>query len=121
MKYHKHQPYRKNNGFWSCRVCRWEFASYPNKDTCPGILRIERANDDYKTADQWKKLGYEVIIPEGKHWSTPDACSIVHSTTRYDYYHRRNVRKIGAGSNTASTGQAASGSQSDDNSNAACR
>lgn len=105
MKYHKHQPYRKNNGFWSCRVCQWEFASYPNKDTCPGILRIERANDDYKTVDQWKKLGYEVIIPEGKHWSTPDACSIVHSTTRYDYYHRRNVRKIGTGSNTACSGQ----------------
>ena len=60
----KHQPYRRNDGFWSCGVCKWKFATRPSKDNCPGVLRIERANDDYKTKKQWRKLGFELIPDE---------------------------------------------------------
>jgi hypothetical protein len=89
----KHKPYRKNNGRWSCSVCRWEFLTRPNKDNCPGILRIEKANDDYKTKKQWKKLGFELVIPEGRDYTRADAVSIIHSTDWHRYYHRDHVRK----------------------------
>ena len=84
----KHQPYRRNDGFWSCGVCRWKFATRPNKDNCPGILRIERANDEYKTMKQWNKLGFVVVVDK------PDAVSIIHSTDWHAYYHRDHVRQI---------------------------
>lgn len=92
---HKHQPYRKNNGFWSCSVCHWEFQTRPNKDNCPGILRIERANDEYKTVKQWRKLGFEVIkSDDDPELPRPDAVSIVHSTDWHVYYRRDHVRRI---------------------------
>lgn len=91
---HKHQPYRRNDGFWSCSVCRWKFATRPNKDNCPGILRIECANDEYKTIKQWRKLGFEVVIPEGRDFARPDAVSIIHSTDWHLYFRRNHVRKI---------------------------
>ena len=93
----KHQPYKKNDGAWSCRVCHWRFDTRPNKDNCPGVLRIERANDEYKTEAQWCKLGFEIVIPEGHHYLVVDAVSCVHSTTWYEYYHRDHVRKMEQG------------------------
>jgi hypothetical protein len=89
----KHQPYRKNNGFWSCRVCQWIFEWRPNKNNCPGVKRIERANDEYKTEEQWRKLGFDLVVLEGHHYPVTDAVSIVHSTCRYLYYHRDHVKK----------------------------
>lgn len=91
---HKHQPYRRNDGFWSCSVCRWQFHTRPSKDNCPGVLRIERANDEYKTVKQWQKLGFEVIIPEGEGFRNFDAVSIIHSTDWHGYYHRDHVRRL---------------------------
>jgi hypothetical protein len=58
------------------------------------VLRIERADDEYKTADQWKKLGFEPVIPEGHHYPVTDAVSIVHSTVWYRYYRRDHVRGL---------------------------
>lgn len=93
-QFHKHQPYRRNDGFWSCSICRWKFETRPSKDNCPGVLRIECANDEYKTEKQWRKLGFEVVVPEGKVFPVVDAVSIVHSTVWYLYYHRDHVRRI---------------------------
>ena len=90
----KHKAFRKNNGKWSCSVCRWEFDTRPNKDNCPGVLRIWKADENYKTLLQWRALGYEPIISEGRLTPKRDAISIVHSTEWYEYYHRDNVRKI---------------------------
>lgn len=90
----KHKPFRKNNGKWSCSVCHWEFDTRPNKDNCPGLLRIDHATDDYKTEKQWLSLGYELIIPDGQRYIKPDAVAIVHSTETYTYYHRSHVREI---------------------------
>ncbi|MDL1909721.1 hypothetical protein FBQ81_03355 [Chloroflexi bacterium CFX6] len=90
----KHQPYRRNDGFWSCSVCKWKFQTRPSKDNCPGILRIERATAEYKTRKQWRKLGFEPI-PADELRDTPyDAVSIVHSTDWHGYYHRDHVRRI---------------------------
>jgi len=91
----KHQPYRKNNGFWSCGLCHWEFQTRPSKDNCPGILRIAQATDEYKTRKQWRKLGFEPIPPvDGDPYIPYDAISIVHSTDWHGYYHRDHVRRI---------------------------
>jgi hypothetical protein len=90
----KHQPYRRNDGFWSCRVCRWKWDTRPSKDNCPGVLRIERANDEYKTMKQWRELDFEVIVPEGKVLPPVDAVSIVHSAKINRYHHRDHVRRI---------------------------
>ena len=92
----KHEFFKKNDGKWSCRVCQWTFYTCPRKDDCPGLLRIECATDEYKTGDQWKKLGYKPIVQPGHVFPTTDAVSIVHSTTWYRYYHRSNVVKIEA-------------------------
>jgi hypothetical protein len=91
---HKHQPYRRNDGFWSCGVCHWKFETRPSKDNCPGVLRIERANDEYKTEKQWRKLGFEIVIPDGEDYTRPDAVSIVHSTDWHLYYHRDHVKAV---------------------------
>jgi len=93
-QFHKHQPYRRNDGFWSCGICRWKFETRPSKDNCPGVLRIECATDEYKTEKQWRKLGFEVVVPEGKVFPVVDAVSIVHSTVWYLYYHRDHVRRL---------------------------
>jgi hypothetical protein len=85
----KHQPCRRNDGFYSCRVCQWRFVARPSKNNCPGILRIERGNDTYKTLAQWKKKGFAPVTAD-----VIDAVSIVHSTQQYEYYHRDNVRPI---------------------------
>jgi len=53
-----------------------------------------RANDEYKTMKQWRKLGFEVVIPDGKVEPTIDAISIVHSTEWHAFYHRDHVRRI---------------------------
>ena len=90
----KHKPYRRNDGFWSCGVCKWKFATRPSKDNCPGVLRIERANDEYKTEKQWRKRGFEVIPDEHGLAPKPDAVSIVHSTDWHGYYHRDHVRLL---------------------------
>jgi len=90
----KHKPYRRNDGFWSCGVCKWKFATHPSKDNCPGVLRIERASDEYKTKKQWRKLGFEVIPDEHGLSPKPDAVSIVHSIDWHGYYHRDHVRLI---------------------------
>lgn len=87
----KHKPYRRNDGFWSCGVCHWKWDTRPSKDNCPGVLRIECANDEYKTMKQWHALGFEVIVPEGKVLPPVDAVSIVHSTNINCYYHRDHV------------------------------
>lgn len=90
----KHKPYKKNNGRWSCSICKWEFYTRPNKKNCPGRLRIEHADNDYKTEIQWKKLGFEIVPLEGENYRPADAVSIVHSTDRHLYYHRAHVRPI---------------------------
>ena len=90
----KHQPYRKNNGFWSCGLCHWEFQTRPSKDNCPGILRIAQSTDEYKTRKQWRKLGFEVIATDELGDRPYDAISIVHSTDWHGYYHRDHVRRI---------------------------
>jgi hypothetical protein len=90
----KHQPYRKNNGFWSCGLCHWEFQTRPSKDNCPGILRIAQATDEYKTRKQWRKLGFEVIPDDELGDRRYDAISIIHSTDWHGYYHRDHVRRI---------------------------
>jgi len=85
----KHQPYRRNDGFWSCSVCKWKFESKPRADNCPGILRIECANDEYKTAAQWRKLGFEPVDI-----GDADATSHGHSSKWHYYYHRDHVRGL---------------------------
>lgn len=90
----KHQAYRKNDGSWSCRVCCWHFETRPSKNNCPGVLRIERANDEYKTLAQWAKLGFEPIKTNERPYFVRDAISIVHSTVWYEYYHRDHVKKL---------------------------
>jgi hypothetical protein len=87
----KHQPYRKNDGSYSCRVCQWKFCGYPGKSDCPGVLRIERATDEYKTESQWRKLGFSITVSADNY----DAISIVHSTQRYTYFHRDHVAPRG--------------------------
>jgi len=89
-----HKPYRRNDGFWSCSVCRWKFQTRPNKDNCPGVMRIERANDEYKTEKQWLKIGFKVVVPKGRVFPLSDAISIVHSTNWHHYYHRDHVLLI---------------------------
>ncbi len=86
---HKHQPYRRNDGFWSCSVCKWKFASKPSADNCPGVLRIECANDEYKTAAQWRKLGFEPVDI-----GDADAVSHGHSSKWHYYYRRDHVRGL---------------------------
>ena len=90
----KHQPIKKKNGFWSCRTCKWEFITRPGKSDCPGYLRIERANEEYKTERQWFLAGFELIVPPGHVFCPVDACSIVHLTVRYLYFHKSHVRPI---------------------------
>ena len=85
----KHQPYRRNDGFWSCSVCKWKFASKPSADNCPGILRIKCANDEYKTAAQWRKLGFEPVDI-----GDADATSHGHSSKWHYYYRRDHVRGL---------------------------
>ena len=89
----KHEVFRTHDGAWSCRVCRWRFETRPNKNNCPGILRIAHANDEYKTEKQWRALGYEIVIPDGAHYPVTDAVSIIHSTDKYLYYHKNHVIK----------------------------
>ena len=86
---HKHQPYRRNDGFWSCSVCKWKFISKPSADNCPGVLRIECANDEYKTAAQWRKLGFEPVDI-----GDADAVSHGHSSKWHYYYRRDHVRGL---------------------------
>ena len=86
---HKHKPYRRNDGFWSCSVCKWKFATKPSADNCPGILRIECANDEYKTAAQWRKLGFEPVDI-----GDADATSHGHSSKWHYYYRRDHVRGL---------------------------
>jgi len=101
---HKHQPYRRNDGFWSCSVCKWKFTSKPSADNCPGILRIECANDEYKTAAQWRKLCFEPVDI-----GDADAVSHGHSSKWHYYYRRDHVRGLtqpapDAGDSAASSG-----------------
>ena len=101
---HKHQPYRRNDGFWSCSVCKWKFTSKPSADNCPGVLRIECANDEYKTAAQWRKLGFEPVDI-----GDADAVSHGHSSKWHYYYRRDHVRGLtqpapDAGESAASCG-----------------
>jgi hypothetical protein len=100
---HKHQPYRRNDGFWSCSVCKWKFISKPSADNCTGVLRIECANDEYKTAAQWRKLGFEPVDI-----GDADAVSHGHSSKWHYYYRRDRVRGLtqlapDAGESAAST------------------
>ena len=100
---HKHQPYRRNDGFWSCSVCKWKFVSKPSADNCPGVLRIKCANDEYKTAAQWRKLGFEPVDI-----GDADAVSHGHSSKWHYYYRRDHVRGLtqlapDAGESAAST------------------
>jgi hypothetical protein len=90
----KHQVYKKNDGYWSCRVCKWHFDTRPNKANCPGVLRIACADDDYKTEKQWRNLGYEIVLLDGHHYPVTDAVSIVHSTNWHRFYHRSHVKKL---------------------------
>jgi len=85
----KHQPYRRNDGFWSCGVCKWKWDTRPSRDDCPGILRIEHATDEYKTAAQWRKLGFEPVDLDDA-----DATSHGHSSKWHYYYHRDHVRGL---------------------------
>ena len=85
----KHQPYRRNDGFWSCGVCKWKWDTRPSRDDCPGILRISHATDEYKTAAQWRKLGFEPVDIDDA-----DATSHGHSSKWHYYYHRDHVRGL---------------------------
>jgi len=85
----KHQPYRRNDGFWSCGVCKWKWDTRPSRDDCPGILRIEHATDEYKTTAQWRKLGFEPVD-----LGDADATSHGHSSKWHYYYHRDHVRGL---------------------------
>lgn len=90
----KHQPYRKNNGRWGCGICKWEWDTRPNKDNCPGRLRIAQANDEYKTRNQWKKLGFEPVTDKHGLEVDFDAVSCIHSTDWHGYFHRDHVQPI---------------------------
>ena len=85
----KHQPYRRNDGFWSCGVCKWQWDTRPSRDDCPGILRIAHATDEYRTAAQWRKLGFEPVDI-----GDADATSHGHSSKWHYYYHRDHVRGL---------------------------
>jgi len=85
----KHQPYRRNDGFWSCGVCKWHWDTRPSHNDCPGILRIAHATEEYKTAAQWRKLGCEPY-----HLDDADATSHGHSSKWHYYYHSDHVRHI---------------------------
>ncbi|HLA87217.1 MAG TPA: hypothetical protein VJL10_04290 [Anaerolineales bacterium] len=86
---HKHQPYRRNDGFWSCGVCKWKWDTRPYADNCPGVLRIQCSNDEYKTRAQWRKLGFELVDIDDA-----DAVSHGHSSKWHYYYHRDHMRRI---------------------------
>jgi hypothetical protein len=89
----RHQTYKRNDGYFSCRVCQWKFETRPGGDNCPGYLRIEHETEDYKTYKQWKSAGYDLIIPEGRISTPIGAVAIVHSTNYVYYYHREYAVK----------------------------